>query len=282
MPMRLLITGGRGMLGQDIAGAAAAAGHDCVSLAHAELDITDQVQVREAMHAADPDVVINCAGWTHVDAAETAEDMATAVNGDGAGNVAQAAQEAGAWTIHISSDYVFNGAKTTPYLEADLTSPLSAYGRSKLAGEKAVAAAAPEAHTIVRSSWLFGVHGRCFPATIRRLAAERDELSVVEDQVGCPTFTAHLARAIGELCELRPLGIMHVAGQGACSWYELAQQIVDLAGLDCKIKPSRTIEQNRPAPRPGYSVLKSERPEAPRLPSWRQGLEEYMSVGLPT
>jgi dTDP-4-dehydrorhamnose reductase len=280
MPMRLLITGGSGMLGQDVAEAATGAGHDCVALSRAELDITDQRQVRAAVRDAGADVVVNCAAWTDVDGAESAEATATAVNGKGAGNVALAAREAGAWTVHISSDYVFNGAKTTPYVEADLTDPISAYGRSKLAGEKAVAVAAPESHTIIRSSWLFGVHGRCFPATILRLAAERDELSVVDDQTGCPTYTGHLARAIVELGRAQPLGILHVAGAGACSWNELAREIVELAGLDCEIKPSSTAEQNRPAPRPAYSVLQSERPEAPTLPPWQQGLEEYMRVGL--
>ncbi|HEY2436370.1 MAG TPA: sugar nucleotide-binding protein, partial [Solirubrobacteraceae bacterium] len=147
-------------------------------------------------------------------------------------------------------------------------------------GEKAVAARAPESHTIVRSSWLFGTHGRCFPATILRLAAERDELSVVDDQRGCPTFTGHLANAVLELCRTQPLGILHAAGAGGCSWHELAREIVTRAGLDCEIKPCRTAEQNRPAHRPAYSVLQSERPEAPRLPTWQQGLEEYMSVGL--
>ncbi|HTX33165.1 MAG TPA: dTDP-4-dehydrorhamnose reductase [Solirubrobacteraceae bacterium] len=280
MPMRLLITGAAGMLGQDVAAAAAAAGYDCIALSRGELDITDPGEVRAAVRDAAPEVVVNCAAWTDVDGAETSEGAAAAVNGAGAGYVAQAAGEAGAWAIHISSDYVFNGAKTTPYLEADLTDPLSAYGRSKLAGEVAVAAAAPESHTIVRSSWLFGIHGRCFPATILRLAAVRDELSVVDDQTGCPTFTGHLALAILELCTTRPVGVLHVASAGFCSWYALAREIVSSAGLDCEINPSTTAEQNRPAPRPAYSVLRSERPEAPRLPPWQQGLEDYMRVGL--
>jgi dTDP-4-dehydrorhamnose reductase len=282
MPMRLLITGGGGMLGQDVAAAAATAGHDRVALGHAELDITDLGEVRDAVRDVAPDAVVNCAAWTDVDGAEAAEEAATAVNGKGAGNVAQAAREAGAWTVQISSDYVFNGAKTTPYVEADLTDPLSAYGRSKLAGEEAVANAAPESHTVIRSSWLFGAHGRCFPATILRLAGERDQLSVVEDQTGCPTFTGHLGGAIVELCETRPLGILHVAGGGSCSWYELAQAIVALAGLDCEVNPSRTDEMKRPAPRPSYSVLRSNRPEAPTLPPWQEGLQDYMRVGLPS
>jgi dTDP-4-dehydrorhamnose reductase len=281
MPMRLLITGGSGMLGQDVVDRATAVGHDCVPLTHAELDITDLPEVRSAVSAAAADVVINCAAWTDVDGAEAAPEAAAAVNGEGAGNVTRAAREAGAWTIHISSDYVFDGRRREPYVESDETNPISAYGRSKLAGEEAVSQAAPDSHTIVRSSWLFGAHGRCFPATILRLARERDELSVVEDQVGCPTFTGHLAPALIELCDTRPAGTLHVAGAGSCSWYELAREIVALARLECEIRPSNTAEQNRPAPRPAYGVLGTERRgEAPRLPAWREGLEAYMQVGL--
>ena len=193
----------------------------------------------------------------------------------------RASREVGAWTIYISSDYVFDGTKRTPYVESDPVHPISAYGRSKLAGEERVARAAPDSHTIVRSSWLFGTHGRCFPQTILRLAEERDELSVVDDQVGCPTFTGHLAAALVSLCETRPQGVVHLAGRGACSWYELAREIVAVAAIDCAIKPTTTGEHQRPAPRPAYSALGSEREaEAPTLPAWQQGLEEYMRVGL--
>jgi dTDP-4-dehydrorhamnose reductase len=280
MPMRVLITGGRGMLGRDVAEAAAEVGHECVSLSHAELDITDLPEVRAAVMEAAPDAVINCAAWTDVDGAESASEAAANVNRDGAGHVARAADEVGAWTVHVSSDYVFDGTKRTPYVESDQTNPLSAYGRSKLGGEHAVAAAAPSSHTIVRSSWLFGIHGRCFPATILRLAGERDHLAVVDDQTGCPTFTGHLAPALIALAERRRHGIFHVAGAGACSWYELAREIVGLSGLDCVVERSTTAEQRRPAPRPAYSVLGSERRgEAPELPEWRRGLEAYMRVG---
>jgi dTDP-4-dehydrorhamnose reductase len=280
MPTRLLITGGSGMLGQDIGHAATASGQECVSLSHTELDITALPEVRSAVRSAAPDVVLNCAAWTDVDGAEADFETASAVNAAGAGNVARAAYESGAWMIHISTDYVFDVRKRTPYVESDPTGPLSAYGRSKLAGELAVAEAAPDAHTIVRSSWLFGAAGRCFPATILRLAGESDQLSVVDDQVGCPTFTGHLAPALLELSEASRPGIVHLAGRGACSWYEFAQEIVALAGLDCELKTSTTAEQNRPAPRPAYSVLATERDDVPELPPWRQGLEAYMRVGL--
>jgi dTDP-4-dehydrorhamnose reductase len=281
--MRILITGAAGMLGLDARSAAAAAGHGVVALARAELDITDADEVAFAVRAAAPDAVINCAAWTDVDGAEDAEEAALAVNGPGAGNLAQAASAAGAWTIHVSSDYVFDGNKREPYVESDPVGPKSAYGRSKLAGEQAVAREAPRAHTIVRSSWLFGTGGPCFPATIRRLAAQRDELTVVDDQIGCPTFTGHLGQALVDLAAGRPpLGVVHVAGGGQCSWYELASEIVVASGASCEVKPGRSADLDRPAPRPAYSVLRTERgTEVPRLPHWRAGLAQYLASGVP-
>src|SRR5581483_3480022 len=183
--MKLLITGAAGMLGKDLVPAAAVSGHDVVALTRAELDIRDAYAVLAAVDAACPDVVLNCAAWTDVDGAEAQFEEALAVNGLAAGHVARAASECGAWIVHISSDYVFSGRTSKPYVESDLTEPLSAYGRSKLAGELAVAEASPERHTIVRSSWLFGTGGPCFPATILRLAQEREELTVVDEQIGC-------------------------------------------------------------------------------------------------
>ena len=279
--MRLLITGAAGMLGKDLVAAAASAGVEPIALPLAQLDITDAAGARGVVARAAPDVVVNCAAWTDVDGAEEHEAQAHAVNGDGAGNVARAAAEAGAWTVHISSDYVFDGTKRQPYLESDATGPRSAYGRSKLAGEETVAAAAPGAHTIIRSSWLFGAGGPCFPATILRLAAERDELKVVDDQIGGPTFTGHLARAILDISKARPTGILHVAGGGSCSWFQFARQIVEAAGLATEVTPCSTAEMPRPATRPAYSVLGTERREAPALPDWHRGVEEYMALRVP-
>jgi dTDP-4-dehydrorhamnose reductase len=277
--MRLLITGAAGMLGQDVASAARDTGHDVLAFTHGELDITDRDAVREAIATAAPDLVVNCAAWTNVDSAEEHERDATAVNGAGAGHVARAAAAKGAWTLHVSSDYVFDGSNRQPYIESDPTGPVSAYGRSKLAGELEVAGHAPTSHTIVRSSWLFGAGGPCFPATILRLAAERDELNVVDDQVGCPTFTGHLAQALLILAEEQPRGVVHVAGRGACSWYEFAKEIVHAARLECEVKPCSTRDMPRPARRPAYSVLGTERVgAAPLLPDWREGLAEYMAA----
>jgi dTDP-4-dehydrorhamnose reductase len=279
--MRLLITGAGGMLGGAVLRAAGAAGHDVVAPSLAELDITGRAAVQRAIDRAGPDVVINCAAWTDVDGAESSEAEALAVNGRGAGNVARAAGSAGAWTIHISTDYVFDGVKREPYVESDTARPLSAYGRSKLAGELEVALEAPARHTIVRSSWLFGPGGRSFPATILRLAGERDQLTVVDDQVGSPTFAGHLASALVELAGSRPVGLVHVAGAGECSRYELAREVVNARGLTCEVVPGRTEDLERSAPRPAYSVLGTERrTEAPALPSWREGIAEYLAVGV--
>jgi dTDP-4-dehydrorhamnose reductase len=277
--MQFVITGAAGMLGQDLAAAAKGAGHEVVALPRADLDISDQAAVDDALASSHAEVVVNCAAWTNVDGAETSPDEALEINGAGAGNVARAAAAAGAWTIHISSDYVFDGTKRSPYLESDVVAPASSYGRSKLEGEHEVAAAAPGRYTIVRSSWLFGAGGPCFPATILRLAAERDELSVVDDQVGCPTFTGHLAQALVALAASAspPLGLLHIAGGGECSWYEFAREIVAVSGVSCEVRPCTTAEMPRPATRPAYSVLRSER-EAPALPDWHRGLAEYIAL----
>jgi dTDP-4-dehydrorhamnose reductase len=276
--MRILVTGAAGMLGTDVCAAAAAVGHDVAARSRAQLDITDREAVARAMAEARPDAVVNCAAYTNVDGAESDPAAADAVNGDGAANVAAAAADQGAWVVHVSTDYVFDGRAREPYVESDRVAPQSQYGRSKLEGELAVAEAAPAGHTIVRTAWLFGVAGPCFPDTIMRLAAERDALTVVADQIGCPTFTGHLAEALVRLADARVSGILHVASAGRCSWYEFAREIVAANGASCEVRPVSTAEFPRPAPRPAWSVLGTERGEAaPRLPHWRQGLQEYMS-----
>ena len=229
--MRLLVTGAAGMLGRDVVAAAGDAGHEVAALARADLDITDAAAVRAAVAGARPDAVINCAAWTDVDGAEAAEAAATAVNGAGAGHVAAAAAEAGALVVHVSTDYVVRRRRrrAVPRGRAD-RSRARAYGRSKLAGELAVAAAARRC-AIVRSSWLFGPHGRNFVDTMRRLGAERDEVAVVDDQVGCPTYTGHLAPALVEIAERGLTGVLHVAGGGRCSWFELAEATFAETGL---------------------------------------------------
>jgi dTDP-4-dehydrorhamnose reductase len=254
------------MLGQDVLRAAGARG---VGLTHAELDVTDAVAVAEALGGA---TVINCAAYTNVDGAETDSETAQAVNADGARHVAEAA----ARVVYVSTDYVFDGSKRTPYVESDPTGPLQEYGHSKLAGEHATAAA-NEDHLIVRSSWLFGAGGRNFVETMLALGREREELLVVDDQVGSPTFTGHLAEALVALADGGERGALHVAGAGSCSWFGFARAIFERAGLDAGLRPCATEDFPRPARRPASSVLASER-GAPALPSWQEGLDAYLGV----
>ncbi len=259
------------MLGHDVM---SAAGDEAVGLTRADLDVTDAAAVERAMLEIRPDAVINCAAYTDVDGAESDEATATLINGDGAGNVATAAAGVGAFVVQPSTDYVFDGEKREPYLETDATGPRTAYGRSKLAGEWTVAEGNPR-HAIVRTAWLFGVHGKNFVDTMLKLDGP---LKVVDDQIGCPTYTGHLAEALLDLAESRRhTGIVHVAGGGECSWYEFASEIFRQAERDVEVAPCTTEEYPRPAPRPRYSVLRTIHPEAPRLPDWREGLEAYLT-----
>jgi dTDP-4-dehydrorhamnose reductase len=259
--VRAIVTGAGGMLGQAVARVSGGVG-----LSRAELDVTDRAAVRDAIGPGD--VVFNCAAWTDVDGAEEHEDEATRVNGEGARNVAEAA---GA-VVYVSSDYVFDGRKGEPHVESDPVRPLSAYGRSKLAGERATAAANPR-HFVVRSSWLFGPGGRNFVETMLGLGPE---VRVVDDQIGCPTFTGHLAEALVGLAATEDYGVHHMAAAGSCSWFEFAREIFSRAGVDTRVSPCTTAEFPRPAPRPALSALTSERGH--RLPHWHEGLEAYLGV----
>ncbi len=272
--MRLVVTGASGMLGQDLVAAGTDAGHEVVGLSHEELDITDPAQLEASFEILEPEAVINCAAWTDVDGAEAEEAAATAVNGEGAGNVAAAAAQAGASVVFPSTDYVFDGTKTDPYVESDTVGPISAYGRSKLAGEEATAAANPRSY-IVRTSWVFGPEGKNFVETMLGLA-EKGEARVVDDQIGSPTYTAHLADGLLLLVETDALGLHHMTGAGSCSWYEFAGEIFRQAGLDVNLEPVPTSEMLRPATRPASAILDSERSDAIALPDWQRGLAEYL------
>jgi dTDP-4-dehydrorhamnose reductase len=274
--MKLLITGAAGMLGRDVMLAAGNAGHDVVGFGRVELDVTDPAALARKLDLERPDVVINCAAWTDVDGAEEAEEAAFSVNGTGAGNVAAAAAEVGAGVLHVSTDYVFDGAKGAPYVESDQPAPLSAYGRTKLAGEEATAAA-NKRHFIVRSAGLFGIGGRNFVETMLRLAADHGEVLVVRDQVTSPTYTWHLAYGIVRLIEGIEYGIHHMAAAGQCSWYELAREIFEQAHVECKVLSGTTEMLGRPAARPPFSALSSQREHAIRLPSWQDGLAGYLA-----
>lgn len=277
MPMHLLVLGSGGMLGRAVTRDAQRLGHDVVALSHADLDITDADHVARIVAAAEPRAVVNCAGFTDVDGAERDEARALRVNGDGAGHVARAAADAGARVVHVSTDYVFDGTKGDPWLESDPVAPLQAYGRTKLAGERAVAAANPD-HAIVRTAWLFGAGGPNFVATMLRAGAERDEVTVVTDQRGRPTWTGHLAAALVEIAEREgDVGLFHAGGEGECSWYEFAVEIFDRARLRCRVVPTTSERFARPARRPAYSVLGTEREPGIVLPPWQDGLAAYLA-----
>jgi dTDP-4-dehydrorhamnose reductase len=273
--VKVLVTGAGGMLGRDVVSACRRRGADVVPLGHAELDIGEGPEVDHVVSAVRPDVVVNCAAWTDVDGAEAHEHEALRLNSQAAGVLSMAASEVGAAILHPSSDYVFDGARRSPYVESAHPNPLSAYGRSKLAGETSVAVA-NRRHFVVRSAWLFGAGGRNFVETMLQLGARQPEVLVVSDQVGCPTYTVHLADGIARLIEGEAYGIHHMAASGSCSWYEFAQEIFDQSGVECRVMAATTEMLGRDAPRPPYSVLESERLDAIRLPIWREGLSEYL------
>ena len=263
------------MLGRDAALAAQAVNHEPIALGHDELDILDREAVDRAMIENNPRAVINCAAWTDVDGAEAHRDEAVAVNGTGAGNVAAAAAELNVPVIYPSSDYVFDGSREA-YVESDETNPLSAYGQSKLAGEEQTAAANPR-HFIVRSSWLFGVNGRNFVDTMLGLADSQDEVVVVRDQVGCPTYTGHLAAGLVRLLDREDYGVHHMVGGGRCSWFEFAVEIFRQAARNTRVLSATSDMLDRPAPRPSFSVLVSEREHPILLPDWQEGLADYLA-----
>jgi dTDP-4-dehydrorhamnose reductase len=282
--MRILIAGCAGMLGCDVRRAGERAGHELVGLGHTELDIGDARAVGRTLAEVEPDAVVNCAAWTDVDGAESQREAAFAANATGAGNLARGAAAREIPLVQVSTDYVFDGeaprdaaGRPRPYVESDPTAPISVYGASKLAGEREVLAAS-ERHAVVRSAWLFGVAGRNFADTMLRLAGEREAVQVVEDQVGCPTWTGHLAPALLGLLEREVRGLVHLAGAGAVSWNGFAREIFRQAERACRVEPATTEQLARAAPRPGWSVLASERDDVLPLPDWRDGLAGYLAA----
>jgi dTDP-4-dehydrorhamnose reductase len=274
--LKLMVTGAAGMLGRDVLLVAEQGGHDVVAFAREDLDITDEAAVDRVLKAERPDSLVNCAAWTDVDGAEQQLEQATEVNGRGAGNLASATAHVDCKVVFPSSDYVFDGTGHVPYVESDAVNPLSAYGRSKLAGERETAANNPR-HFIVRSSWLFGTNGKNFADTMIGLGNRLDEVVVVKDQVGCPTYTGHLAEGLVRLVEWDDYGVWHMAGAGECSWYEFALEIFEQAGIECRVLSTTTDLLERPAPRPAYSVLMTERQPAIYLPDWQDGLAAFLA-----
>jgi dTDP-4-dehydrorhamnose reductase len=326
--MKLLVAGASGMLGSDVMRAGERAGHELVGLSHQELDVADAAAVQRAFAGVSPDAAVNCAAWTDVDGAESHREQARAVNAEGAGNIARAAASAGVPLVYVSTDYVFAGdapldaaGSPRPYVESDPTGPRSVYGETKLEGELQVLAASPR-HAVVRSSWLFGVDGHNFVATMLRLGGEgvdggegegvdgaedgaegggegegRDggagergggeaggadrvtpSVQVVTDQVGCPTWTGHLAPALLGLIEREVSGLAHLAGTGQVSWNGFAREIFRQAEIKCVVEPATSEQMARPAPRPAWSALASERADVLPMPDWRDGLAGYLAA----
>ncbi|MCL6479583.1 MAG: dTDP-4-dehydrorhamnose reductase [Peptococcaceae bacterium] len=278
--MKVLITGARGQLGRELAETFGRLENcEVLSFGRPELDITKPDRVRALILGNAPDVVVHAAANTNVDGCELEPDNAYRVNALGSRNVAVAAAEVGARLVYISTDYVFDGAAGRPYTEFDAVNPISVYGKSKLAGERYVAGLTNK-YFIVRTSWLYGKHGPNFVKTMLRLAGEKNELTVVDDQVGSPTYAKDLAGFIAELVGTGLYGTYHAANGGSCSWYGFARKIFELAGLDhVKVRPISTSELNRPAPRPAYSVLDHYciRLEGlPDLRPWEEALAEYL------
>ena len=284
--MRVLVTGANGQLGSELVALyRARSGDSVLGVDLPDVDITSDASVGAVFSSFSPDVVINCAAWTAVDAAEENEAGALAVNGEGPRVLARACRAAGAWLVQISTDYVFSGEATSPYAEDATPDPRSAYGRTKLAGELAVIEELPDSHYIVRTAWLYGHQGNNFVKTMLRLESERETIDVVDDQVGQPTYAADLAAQIVELLDARPAaGIFHGTNSGEVSWHGFTQEIFRQIGADPARVIAVTSEQFvRPAPRPAYSVLGHQRwaeVGVPEMRDWREAIAEAMQRGF--
>ena len=275
--MRITIFGATGLLGKHLVEKWNT--DEVVGLGSKDADIRDPQQAWNAVYRTHPDWIVLAAAYTDVDGCESNRELAFDVNCHGAMNVARAAKKHGARMLFLSSDYVFDGARNTPYEVGDQRAPRSVYGQSKAEAEVRVTEILPDS-CIVRTSWLFGEGGRCFPDTILKLAANRSEIDVVDDQRGSPTYAADLAHAIAQLCSRDASGIVHATNRGDCSWFEFAREIVSRAGLTTIIKPTTSDKFVRPAERPKYSVLSSSSLEkyAITMPGWEDALKRYLAA----
>lgn len=272
----ILVVGANGMLGRDML---ALIGDAARGVDIDEIDITSLESTERIIRTLKPETVINCAAYTDVDGCESDKETAMQVNGEGVAHLAMACRGIGARLVHVSTDYVFDGGKGSPYVEDDAPRPLGVYGESKLAGE--LNAAFNPDHLIVRTQWLYGLHGTNFVETMLRLALEKDELAVVDDQVGSPTWTVDLAQAILALLKTGHRGIYHAANSGFCSWNDFARAIFEESGLSIKVNRMTTDELNRPARRPLYSTLdcsKLEQDTGFRPQPWRSALKTYLQL----
>ena len=277
--MKILITGSNGMLGHDLI-EALKDNHELVLTTSRTLDITDKEQVFDFISQNKPDIVINSAAYTDVDGCEENQDLAYSVNGEGVKNLAFACREADSALLHISTDYIFNGENTRPWVEDDEIGPISVYGKSKLKGEQAILEILDK-FFIVRTAWLYGINGRNFPKTMLELAENHSQITVVYDEVGTPTYTPDLAKAISQLIETDHYGIYHITNSGSCSWCEFARYIFEVVGKDVEVIPVTAAEFARPAPRPHYSVLENrnwiEKGFEP-LRSYKEAIKEYIEL----
>ena len=273
--MRITIFGASGLLGKELI----REGRDdtVAGVSSGDADIRDAARVRAVVEETRPDWIVLAAAYTNVDECESHRDVAYAVNRDGAVNVARAAKAVRARLLFLSSDYVFDGKKTSPYEIDDARNPQSVYGKTKAEAEIRLQELDPDC-CIVRTSWLFGVGGRCFPDSILKLAANRPELEVVNDQYGCPTYAVDLANTVIQLCRMNAAGIVHVTNAGNCTWFDLAREVLRRAGLRTIVRPVNSQQMSRPAPRPAYSVLSpaSLHSLGLRLPPWQDGLQRYL------
>lgn len=277
--MKILITGSNGMLGHDLQEVLTDK-HELILTTSKTLDITDKQHTIDFIGKANPDIVINSAAYTDVDGCEENQEIAYAVNGEGVKNLALACREVDCALVHISTDYIFNGKNTRPWVEDDDIGPISVYGKSKLKGEEAILEILDK-YFIVRTAWLYGINGKNFPKTMLELAQNHSEITVVYDEVGSPTYTPDLAGAISELIETDYYGIYHLTNSGSCSWCEFAKYIFEVADVDVKVIPVTASEFARPAPRPSYSVLNNrnwlEKGFKP-LRSYKEAIKEYVEL----
>jgi dTDP-4-dehydrorhamnose reductase len=278
---KMLITGGRGMLGRELT-ALAAPDHEVLATDLPELDVADRTRVQDAVARFRPDVIMHGGAVTNVDGCETDPDLAYRVNALGTRNMAEAAARLGVPIVYVSTDYVFDGAGSRPYVEFDPVNPRSVYGRSKLAGEEFVRELAGGRFWIVRTQWIFGFHGKNFVDTILQAARDGRPLKVVDDQVGCPTFARELARGILAIVRRDPgFGTYHCSASGSCSWYDFTVEILRVAAVEPKsLAPMKSSELDRPAPRPAYSVLRNfalEQTIGDPMKPWQDGLAEYLN-----
>lgn len=277
MSQKVLITGANGQLGKELVDLFTEKGFEVYGFGRDKMDITNQAQVEEIVRSVKPNIVLHSAAHTKVDLAESEPEQAFLINAYGTRNVAVAAESVGAKLVYVSTDYVFDGTKDEPYNEFSPTSPLGVYGKSKLAGEQFVR----DLHSkffIVRTSWVYGKHGNNFVKTMLKLGKEKEELSVVADQIGCPTYTLDLANSILELVDTQKYGVYHISNSGSCSWYEFAQAIFEESNINIKVTACSTFEFQSGALRPPYSVLEHMSLKLNgfnALRDWRKGLRDF-------